>query len=56
LSSPTHPRFVVAIVFALSVNVSSATDPPRPVVADDRRFGRAVDNDDDGSPLQSVSN
>ena len=26
------------------------------VVADDRRFGRAVDNDDDGSPLQSVLN
>jgi hypothetical protein len=26
------------------------------VVANDRRFGRAVDNDDDGSPLQSVSN
>ena len=30
LSSPTHPRFVVAIVFALSVIISSATDPPRP--------------------------
>ena len=26
------------------------------VVADDRRFGRAVDNDDDGSPSQSVAN
>jgi hypothetical protein len=26
------------------------------VVSGDRRFGRAVDNDDDGSPLQSVSN
>jgi hypothetical protein len=44
---PVHDRFV-----------REGSDPLAlaAVVADDRRFGRAVDNDDDGSPSQSVAN
>ena len=54
------PRSVVAAVLDPSVIVSSTTDPPRlssqMVASGDWRFGRVVDDDDDGLPSQSVSN
>ncbi len=59
LSSPTHPPFRCRRLRTVSdrfVRDGSAPPALAAVVADDRRFGRAVDNDDDGSPSQSVSN
>ena len=52
------PRSVVAAVVALSVIVRDGSAPPAlaTVVSGDRRFGRVVDNNNDGSPSQSVSN